>query len=99
MEDNDVLVEARAADRSLVEGLISSAQQKASAALGKDVKIAMSNQSLSDSCAGGVVVTTKDGRIRCDQTLENRLEFLADKLMPHIRRMLYGSSPGRKYFE
>lgn len=80
LEDNDVLVEARSADRSLVESVISSAQQKASAALGKDVKVGLSNQSLGDDCAGGVVVTTKDGRVRCDQRLEVRLEFLADKV-------------------
>lgn len=49
LEDADVLVEARAADRSVVEGAIPGAAAKAKEALGKDVKIALSNQSLSDS--------------------------------------------------
>lgn len=99
LEDTDVAIEARAADRALVESVLPSAQQKASAALGKDVKISMSNQSVSDDCAGGVIVSTKDGRVKCDQRLEVRLEFLAEKLAPQLRRMLYGNSPGRKYFD
>ena len=44
-------------------------------------------------------MTTKDGRVRCDQSLETRLEYLADRLTPDVRRILFGNSPGRKYFD
>ena len=39
---------------------------------------------LPDNCAGGVVLSVLDGRIRSANTLENRLELLSEKVFPNF---------------
>lgn len=43
-------------------------------------------------CAGGVVVTALNGRIRCNNTLEDRLKLVLHDLTPVIRDLLFPSA-------
>lgn len=48
------------------------------------------------SC-GGVEMLTKGNRIKISNTLEARLEMLAQQMLPEIRAMLFGANPNRKF--
>lgn len=37
------------------------------------------------------------GRIKINNTLESRLELIAQQLVPEIRSALFGSNPNRKF--
>jgi len=42
-----------------------------------------------DTCAGGVVLTAKVGKIVCDNTLDARLRYAYDDLVPILRKTLF----------
>lgn len=46
---------------------------------------------------GGVIGTCKGGRIRCSNTLADRLNNISDKALPDIRKILFGVSSSRKF--
>ena len=43
-----------------------------------------------DTCAGGLIVTSADGRIVCSNTLDARLAIAYSANLPSIREMLFG---------
>jgi V-type H+-transporting ATPase subunit E len=45
-----------------------------------------------DTCAGGLVVTSADGRIVCSNTLDDRLAIAYGGNLPSIRAMLFGTA-------
>eukprot|EP00250_Pteridium_aquilinum_P008544 c18027_g1_i1 orf=255-962(-) len=46
---------------------------------------------LGRTCAGGIVLTSKDGRIICDNTLDSRLEVTFKQILPEIRRRIFAN--------
>ncbi|XP_029910346.1 V-type proton ATPase subunit E 1a [Myripristis murdjan] len=50
----------------------------------------------SDIC-GGVEVYNDNGKIRVCNTLESRLDLIAQQMMPEIRVALFGANPNRKF--
>ncbi|XP_042351801.1 V-type proton ATPase subunit E 1a [Plectropomus leopardus] len=50
----------------------------------------------SDIC-GGIDVYNENGKIKVSNTLENRLELMAQQMMPEIRVNLFGANPNRKF--
>ncbi|XAR55109.1 hypothetical protein NMG60_11030507 [Bertholletia excelsa] len=42
------------------------------------------------SCAGGVVLASRDGKIVCENTLDARLDVVFRKKLPEIRKRLFG---------
>ncbi|XP_071371569.1 V-type proton ATPase subunit E 1a isoform X3 [Centroberyx affinis] len=50
----------------------------------------------SDIC-GGVEVYNDNGKIKVSNTLESRLELMAQQMMPEIRVALFGANPNRKF--
>nr|AAH86733.1 Zgc:101757 protein [Danio rerio]AAI65161.1 Zgc:101757 protein [Danio rerio] len=55
------------------------------------------NTFLSPDISGGVEVYNADGRIKASNTLESRLDLLAQQMMPDIRVSLFGANPNRKF--
>ncbi|KAI5074653.1 hypothetical protein GOP47_0010614 [Adiantum capillus-veneris] len=43
------------------------------------------------TCAGGVILTSRDGRVICDNTLDSRLEVTFKQILPEIRRRFFGT--------
>ncbi|EZG43831.1 putative vacuolar ATP synthase subunit E [Gregarina niphandrodes] len=41
------------------------------------------------SCTGGVVVTSADRKIKCDNTFDSRLQLVVQQKLPEIRKVLY----------
>ncbi|KIY47753.1 ATPase, V1/A1 complex, subunit E [Fistulina hepatica ATCC 64428] len=54
--------------------------------------------SLSDDSAGGVKLVSGSGRITLDNTLDERLRLLEDRMLPEIRRDLFGPNENRKFY-
>ncbi|XP_005795821.1 V-type proton ATPase subunit E 1 isoform X1 [Xiphophorus maculatus] len=52
----------------------------------------------SDIC-GGIEVYNSNGKIKVSNTLESRLDLVAQQMMPEIREILFGSNPNRKFLD
>lgn len=93
-----VTVRVRQVDVPLVESLIDTVQDAYKQITKKDVnvKIDQDNYLAADSC-GGVDLLAAKGRIKVSNTLETRLELIAQQLVPDIRSALFGSNPNRKF--
>uniref|UniRef100_A0A3Q3MIP3 ATPase H+ transporting V1 subunit E1a n=1 Tax=Mastacembelus armatus TaxID=205130 RepID=A0A3Q3MIP3_9TELE len=63
-----------------------------------EVRIDMERFLPSDIC-GGVEVYNDNGKIKVSNTLESRLELLAQQMMPEIRMNLFGANPNRKFMD
>jgi len=58
----------------------------------KVVFVLDSGNALSDSSAGGVITTSRDGLIVADNTLEKRLQIAASGLQPVLKQVVFPSS-------
>lgn len=54
--------------------------------------------SLPDDSAGGIIGSTMQGRIKVDNTLNERLKILEEKMLPELREDLFGKNPNRKFY-
>ena len=52
-------------------------------------KITIGDEALPDSCGGGVVLASYNGRIICSNTIESRLAIAAEGCLPAIRKILF----------
>ncbi|KAF7225251.1 V-type proton ATPase subunit E 1a [Nothobranchius furzeri] len=52
----------------------------------------------SDIC-GGIEAYNENGKIKVSNTLESRLELLAQQMMPEIRVTLFGPNPNRRFMD
>eukprot|EP01057_Protomagalhaensia_wolfi_P000535 Protomagalhaensia_wolfi_Nauph_80__534@NODE_12_length_5322_cov_729_645845_g9_i0_p4_GENE_NODE_12_length_5322_cov_729_645845_g9_i0NODE_12_length_5322_cov_729_645845_g9_i0_p4_ORF_typecomplete_len232_score69_32vATPsynt_E/PF01991_18/9_5e59DUF885/PF05960_11/0_051DUF4886/PF16227_5/0_025DUF4886/PF16227_5/1_4e03Par3_HAL_N_term/PF12053_8/6_2e03Par3_HAL_N_term/PF12053_8/0_34ATPsynt_B/PF00430_18/52ATPsynt_B/PF00430_18/0_2DUF4570/PF15134_6/0_22DUF4570/PF15134_6/4_1e02Prominin/PF05478_11/0_97DUF1283/PF06932_11 len=43
------------------------------------------------TCSGGVILTSMDGKIVCDNTLDARLDLVVQECLPQLRKILYDS--------
>ena len=74
-------VQCRKVDLKLVEQALKEAEAEYAKKVGRSVKATIDRQDfLDDSSAGGVVVTALYGRIRCANTLESRLDLVAEQV-------------------
>lgn len=62
------------------------------------VKIDMERFLPSDIC-GGVEMYNDNGKIKVSNTLESRLELMAQQMMPEVRVALFGVNPNRKFMD
>jgi V-type H+-transporting ATPase subunit E len=97
--EDSVVVICRSADQHLVESAIKVAQGQYQEKTHKRVTVAISNTTLPADGAGGVIIASKDERIKVNQTLEDRLETVMQALTPKVREMLFGKSQSRVYFD
>ncbi|XP_062856848.1 V-type proton ATPase subunit E 1a [Trichomycterus rosablanca] len=54
---------------------------------------------LSPDLSGGVEVYNANGKIKVSNTLESRLDLLAQQMMPEIRVALFGANQNRKFMD
>ena len=95
--ETDVLVRCRQRDVKLVEKVFPKAINGFKAATGKDVTLTIYMDYLPAECAGGVELSTRDGKIRVTNTLESRLELISSQLVPVIRTLLFGENESRHF--
>ncbi|CAH8647408.1 unnamed protein product [Dicrocoelium dendriticum] len=93
----EVVVKCRKMDRELVQSLLPSCVAEYQKKTGSKCSVAISNEYLSDDCAGGIEMSNKNGRIKTVNTLESRLEQVSEQLMPRLREILFGVNTSRKF--
>ncbi|KAL6438522.1 hypothetical protein ACFW04_004537 [Cataglyphis niger] len=98
LTESNVTLRIRQIDIPLVESLFDTIQQEFKEKTKKDVilKIDTDNFLPNEGC-GGVELLASKGRIKISNTLETRLELIAQQLIPEIRSALFGSNPNRKF--
>lgn len=96
--ETNVFIRCRAQDQQLVENCFPEISQKYKDAVGKDVnlKLDMENPLPADA-TGGVELLAQKGRIKVNNTLEARLELIAQQLVPQVRTALFGKNLNRKF--
>lgn len=91
-------VRVRQEDQSLVENILPNVEKKYKDATGANVSLTIEKDSwLPKDTTGGVDLWAKGGRIKINNTLEARLELIAEQLVPEIRTALFGRNPNRRF--
>ncbi|CAH0596355.1 unnamed protein product [Chrysodeixis includens] len=93
-----VTLRVRQADKSLVESVLGKAQSDYKEKIKKDTVLKIDGEAfLSPDTCGGIELVAAKGRIKICNTLESRLELIAQQLLPEIRTALFGRNPNRKF--
>jgi len=99
----------REVDNNIVKEIIPEAERIYKHKTGQDVKLTIDlvnrlnpprdpkNPEL-PSCTGGIMLATNEGRIICNNTIEQRLSLAYEQLLPYIRVKVFGNSPTRVHF-
>ncbi|KII85601.1 hypothetical protein PLICRDRAFT_116305 [Plicaturopsis crispa FD-325 SS-3] len=92
-----VTVHSRPKDVELVKQASASAAETYKEISGREVTVEVEG-SLSDEGAGGIKLVSGSNRITIDNTLDERLRLLEDRMLPEIRKDLFGPNENRKFF-
>lgn len=96
--ESNVTLRIRRQDQSIIERALPSILIDYKEKTGKDVTLKIDkDQYLGNEVKGGVELLALNGRIKIDNTLEARLEHIAQQLLPEIRCALFGVNPNRKF--
>jgi len=96
--ETNVLVRVREADQKIVESILDAVAAKYKDTTGKEVIMKVDTESfLPPDITGGVELQAQKGRIKIANTLEARLDLIAQQLVPEIRGALFGRNPNRKF--
>ncbi|XP_066948065.1 V-type proton ATPase subunit E [Macrobrachium rosenbergii] len=94
----ELIIRCRRADHGLIETVIPIAAQRYKDQTGRTCKLTVDTANwLPAEICGGIELLTKGNRIKVSNTLEARLEMLAQQMLPEIRQMLFGANPNRKF--
>lgn len=93
-----VTLRVRETDVNLVESVIPSIADQYKEMSGKDVIVKVDKETFLpvDTC-GGIELVAQRGRIKISNTLEARLDLIAQQLIPEIRNALFGRNLNRKF--
>ncbi|WVQ87624.1 hypothetical protein IAS59_001351 [Cryptococcus gattii] len=93
----DVTLSHRPKDAKLVEKSSQEAQKRYKDIAGRESNISF-DPSLPDDSPGGIIGTAMGGKIKVDNTLEERLKILEEKMLPELRHDLFGPNENRKFY-
>jgi len=97
MEAN-IIIRGRQKDAQLIQNVLPGAVEQYKRETGKDVVVTLDTENnLSAESTGGIEIFALQGRIRVVNTLESRLELIAQQLVPEIRTALFGGNASRKF--
>jgi V-type H+-transporting ATPase subunit E len=97
--ESPVVLQTLERDYSLAESLLDEISKEYEAKSSMNIKLSLDrDRPLYTSAVGGVILTALNGGVQCANTLEVRLEHLNEKALPEIRKILFGPSPNRKFF-
>ncbi|XP_054270924.1 V-type proton ATPase subunit E-like [Macrosteles quadrilineatus] len=94
----NVLLRVREADIPLAESIVPAIAEEFSKVSGQEINLKVDSESFlpQDSC-GGVELLAQRGKIKISNTLEARLDLIAQQLVPQIRNALFGKNTNRKF--
>lgn len=97
MEAN-VTLKVRQKDEELVKSILPQCEAAYKAKICKDVVLKIDSEGyLPAETCGGIELVAQRGRIKISNTLESRLDLIAQQLLPQIRNALFGRNPNRKF--
>jgi len=105
MRENELLVRCREVDQALVKSVLEPAASEYKKLTNSNVNLRIdtahflappptkdTDLSLTERyCSGGIVLSAKEGRILCNNTLDQRLNLSFDAKIPELRRLLFQS--------
>lgn len=98
MLEPNVLVKTKEVDQNLVNSILDLCTDQYNKISGKEVHVKIDTENyLPAETTGGIELTAQRGKIKIINTLENRLELIAVKLVPQVRVALFGRNPSRKF--
>lgn len=98
MMEANVLVRGRQTDAQIIQNVLPSSVEQYKRETGKDVVVTLDTENfLPADSTGGIELTALQGRIKVVNTLESRLEMIAQQLVPAIRTALFGANTNRKF--
>jgi len=95
--DPEVIIHVREADAAAAKQAADAASRQYTDISGRHVEYELV-ASLSPDLAGGIKLVNGNGRITLDNTLDERLRLLEDRMLPEIRNVLYGNNENRKFY-
>ncbi|XP_043324412.1 V-type proton ATPase subunit E 2 isoform X1 [Cervus canadensis] len=94
-----MIVRCKPQDHLLVEAAVQRAVPQYTTVSHRCVEVQVDREvQLATDTIGGVEVYSSDQRIMVSNTLESRLDLLAQQKMPEIRKALFGANDSRKFF-
>ncbi|KAJ3510455.1 hypothetical protein NLJ89_g4664 [Agrocybe chaxingu] len=96
--ETSVTIYSRKSDVSTVRRAAENAARTYKDISGRDITFDVQGTIADDSSQGGVKLVSGSGRITLDNTLEERLRLLEDKMLPEIRNELFGANENRKFY-
>uniref|UniRef100_W5L0X9 ATPase H+ transporting V1 subunit E1a n=1 Tax=Astyanax mexicanus TaxID=7994 RepID=W5L0X9_ASTMX len=95
-----VIIRCRKEDVALVEGAVQKNIPIYKETVKRNIEVSIDKDNfLSPDVSGGVEVYNANGKIKVSNTLESRLELLAQQMMPEIRVELFGANQNRKFMD
>ncbi|XP_078272861.1 V-type proton ATPase subunit E 1-like [Rhinoraja longicauda] len=95
-----VIIRCRKQDITLVKTSISKNVPIYKKNINKDIDIHIDQETfLSEDIAGGIEMYNSSGKIKVSNTLESRLELIAQQMMPEIRVALFGANQNRRFLD
>ncbi|KAG8948523.1 V-ATPase V1 sector subunit E [Tulasnella sp. 424] len=91
-----VTVRCRPKDKGLAEKAAEGAKQQYTEISGLKAEVSVED-SLTNDSAGGIKLVAGGDRITMDNTLDERLRLLEDRMLPEIRYELFGRNENRKF--
>lgn len=83
--EKEVVLKVREQDQELINGLVPSITRKYKEISGLDINLKVDNESyLPADISGGIELVALKGRIKVSNTLESRLELIAQQLVPQV---------------
>lgn len=93
-----VIIRCRSQDQAIIESIFPDIEAEYERAFQKKIMLNIDTENfLPSETTGGVELLAHKGRIKISNTLEARLELIAQQLVPQIRTALFGSNLNRKF--
>ncbi|XP_067855727.1 V-type proton ATPase subunit E 1 [Heptranchias perlo] len=95
-----VIIRCRKQDITVVKASINKNIPIYNNSINKDIDVHVDQENfLPEDITGGVEMYNSTGKIKVSNTLESRLDLIAQQMMPEIRVALFGANQNRKFLD
>ncbi len=91
MLEENVEVKCLARDSQLIQDIIPECERQFADICEIKTKLKLNNEKLPDSELGGIILTSFQGKIVCNNTLRARLDYAIQQSLPEVRNTLFSS--------
>uniref|UniRef100_A0A8C7KYK0 ATPase H+ transporting V1 subunit E1b n=1 Tax=Oncorhynchus kisutch TaxID=8019 RepID=A0A8C7KYK0_ONCKI len=98
--ETKVTIRCRKQDLQVLQAAIQKTIPSYKAAVKNNIEVRIDQDNfLSPDISGGIEIYNADGKIKVSNTLESRLDLMAQQMMPEIRVALFGQNQNRKFLD